>query len=207
MQKELGEIWRKRSEERLKDAFDRDPQGQRLGAGVGEKAERWKRRLQRGDPSELKKEVQEIQDKARRVSQLGDSAEKRKLQGELRQQLKDLSEFLSQNASSKSLEAAVNRAIEQLAMAEQKGLSKDAMKGLQESLQLTGAEMDALAQAIRDLQGLEKGLSAAQLAKLANQLKGLDGNATQDLKDMADYEEFYKKLLAQAGQCPTHGPG
>ena len=208
-QKDLEQLWTKRGEDRLKDAFERGTDAQRLGAGQGQKAEEMKRRLQRGDPSALKKEAQEMQEKARRIQQLGDSAEKRKAAEELKQQLKSLSDFLANNASSKGLQEAVNRALEQLTTAENQGLSKDAMKAVQESLKLAGMEMDGLAQAMRDLQALEKGLSAAQLAKLLNTLKGLDGANTQGLKDIEDYEEFYKKLLAEAGGagCPTHGPG
>ncbi|MBM4041896.1 MAG: hypothetical protein FJ290_25650 [Planctomycetes bacterium] len=208
-QKDLGALWRKRSEDRLKDAFDRGTDAQRLGSGQGQKAEEMKRRLQRGDPSAIKKEAQEMLEKARRLEQLSDSAEKRKGVEELRQQLKSLSDFLANNATSKSLQEAVNRALEQLTMAENQGLSKEAMKAVQESLKLAGMEMDGLAQAIRDLQALEKGLSAAQLAKMLNALKGLDGAGTEGLKDIEDYEEFYKKLLADGGQggCRTHGPG
>jgi hypothetical protein len=207
-QRDLSQLWQKRSEERLKDAQGQGMDSQRLGAGQSQKAEQLKRQLQRGDPSGLKKELADMQEKANRMAQTGDPSERQKLGEELRQQLKGLSDFLGENASSKSLQEAIDRALEQLALGEcNKGLSKEAMKALQESLKLAGMESDALGQAMRDMQALEKGLSAAQLAKMLSQLKDLDGASTQDLKDIADYEAFYKKMLAQAGGCPIHGPG
>lgn len=137
-QRLLNDLWRRRSEERLKDASERAPDGQRLGAGAGQKAEAWKRQLQRGDLSPIKKELEEMQAKASRLAQASDPTERRRLAEELRQQLKGLGDFLADNASSKSLQDAVNRALEQLALGENKGLSKDAMAALAGSLQLAG---------------------------------------------------------------------
>jgi hypothetical protein len=194
VQKDLGELWRKRSEKRLKDAFSRAG-GQRLGAGRSQKADRWKRRLQRGDASGIKKELEEIQRKAGEIQKTSDPAERRRLEQEMRQQLKGLSDFLANNASSKSLQDAVRRALEQLTMAADGKLSKEAMKALQQSLDLTNMELDSVAQAIRDLEALQQGLKAAQLAKQLNQLKGLDGAACEGLKSIEDYAEFYRKLV------------
>ncbi len=204
-QKDLSELWKKRSEERLQDAFEKGADAQRLGAAQGQKAEQWKRRLQRGDPSEVKKEVQDIAEKAKRLAQATNAGERRRLQDEIGQQLRGLVDFVANNARSRPVQDAINRALEQLAACENKGLSKDAMKALRESLQLTQMEMDAFAQAIRDLQALEKGLSAAQLAKILNTAKGLDGSRTDGFNDIEDYERHYKELVAASGLLPTPG--
>jgi hypothetical protein len=206
IQKPLGALWRKRSEQRLRDAFARSQDTQRLGAGKGEKTERWKRRLKRGDASGLKKEIEDLKEKALQLSNLTNPAEKQKLRQKLKQRLKELSDFLANNASSKSVEQSLKRALEQLTMAERRELSTEAMKALKESLELTELELDKLAQAIRDLQSLEEALKAAQLAKQLNQLHGLDGKACQGCKDIGDYAEFYRKLMEDAEEVRV-GPG
>lgn len=209
VQKELNDLWRMRSEQRLKQAFEQMQQAQRVGSGESQKAERWKRRLKRGDAEPLKKEMNEIKDMARQLEQLSDPSKKQALQKEITKRMKNLSDFLANNVSSKSMEEAVERALEQLKATENKELSKEAAKALKESLDLTKLEAEKLAQAVRDMKALEEALKAAQLAKQANQrLGGVDGQCEgcQGCKTLGDYAEFYKKLMEGAKQGEV-GPG
>jgi len=203
VQKDLGTLWRHRSEKQLEKAFSRSSESQRFGSGKGQKAERWKRRLKRGDASEIKKEIQDIQKKAAQLQKTADPAERRKLERQMQSQLSDLADFLADNASSKSLQDSVQRALEQLSMCKKGKLSKEAIQALQQSLDLAKLESDAVAQAIRDLQSLEGGLRTAQLAKQLNELKALDGKGCGGCKDVGDYEDFYRKLMG--GACEGEG--
>lgn len=205
VQKSLGDLWRKRSEERLRDAFSRLQNAQRLGSGRGEKNERWKRRLKRGDPSEIKKELEDIAEKAHMLSELTNPAEKQKLRQQLKRQVKDLADFFAKNATSKSVEQALQRALEQLTMAEKKDLTEEALKGLKETMELTSLEVEKLAQAMRDLQSLEEALKAAQLAKVLNALKGLDGKAAQGCETIGDYAELFKKMMEGSEEMKVGG--
>jgi len=166
-QKSLGELWKKRSEDRLENAFEQARQLQRVGAGQGQKIERWQAALQRGDTSELRKELDDIKQKARELQEAPDSAEKREKEQQLRQQLKGVADFLADNASSRALGQSTQRALDQLALGQNPELGKEAMEALQQSLDLMGFDLEAVGQAIRDLQQLEQGLKAAQLARLA----------------------------------------
>ncbi len=206
-QQQLGELWKLRSQQRLNEAFDRARQSQTLGAAQGAKALDWKRRLQRGDPSGLQKEIDEVHRKIAQLQKTTDSAERGKLQEDVRRRLGGLKDFLANNATSKPMEEATRRALEQLTMGDHKQLSKEALEALKESLDLAKLELDNVGQAIRDLKALEEGLRAAQLARQANkQCGGLDGKDCAGCKSLGDYEDFFKQLM-EGTETAKIGPG
>jgi hypothetical protein len=92
-------------------------------------------------------------------------------------------------------------------MADMKGLSANALKGMQESLNLTDMEMQKLAQSMRDLQALEQGLSAAQMAKMLGKMGKLPGDGCEGCKGIGDYESLYNQMMANAGKGKGPGPG
>jgi len=204
-QKNLGDLWKKLSEDRLQNSFEQDRQLQRLGAGKGQQIERWKAALQRGDTSELRKELDDIKQKAAELQQAPDSAEKREKEQQLRQQLKTVADFLANNASSKALQQSTQRALDQLALGQNPELSKEATEALQKSLEAMGMDLEAAGQAVRDLQQLEQALKAAQLGRLANQRSPLDGENCGGCQNMGDYADFFKKLMEGAEQVQPGG--
>ena len=205
-QERLDELWRRHGEKRLKDAFDPTRQTQTLGAARADKAEQWKRSLRRGDPSELQKEIAEIKRKVAQMQQAKDPAQRAKIQQEVGRRLGGLKDFLASNATARPLDESARRALEQLTMADNKKLSKEALEALKQSLDLTKNELDNVAQAVRDLQALEEGLRAAQLARRANQAQPLDGKGCEGCKTIADYAAFYKQLMEGAKTAKV-GPG
>lgn len=208
-QQKLSEMWRKRSEERLKEAFAQKPADQGLGGEAARRLERLKRKLSKGDTSEIQKEIDELIRQVQQLQKTADPAQAQEQQQALQRRLKGLSDFLAQNANSKPVQQAAKRALEQLSMAKDKPLTKEALEGLKESLGLSKLEIEKLAQTVRDLEALEGGLRAAQLARQANQGKALDGQqcAGAGCKGMGDYEEFYKKLMGGAGAGEGSGEG
>jgi len=206
-QQHLSELWKLRSEQRLKDAFDRGRQTQTLGANQGTQAQQWKRSLQKGDPSDIQKEIDAIHKKIAQMQKSTDPVERSRLQQEVRQRLGGLQDFLANNATSKPLQEAARRALEQLTAADNPQLSKEALQALKESLDQAKLELDDVAQAVRDLQALEDALRAAQLAKQANsQCNGLNGGDCEGCESMGDYADFYKQLM-EGKDTAKIGPG
>jgi hypothetical protein len=201
-QKELGQMWRKLSEKKLKRAFD-DMGAQQFGAGDIEKRKRWKRSLRKGDASELKKEMRELRKEAKELAEMEDGAKKDEKRQELARRLQSLKKFLDNEAGSKQLNETLQRAMEQLAMSKSgksssksSKISQDALQALQQSLQLSESELESMAQAMRDLEAMEQALQTLQQAKKANaQCQGVDGGQCQGMASLTDYESFYKSLM------------
>ncbi len=206
-QKDLGELWKKISEDKLKDAFSQKSAQQSFGGSANKKQSEWKRRLQKGDAGGVRKELDELKKLAKKIAEMKNSAEKKKLQELLSRRLKSLQEFMQSEMNSTQASTSLQRALEQLSMADTKGLSSEALKGLQESLNLTDMEMQQLAQAMRDLQALEQGLSAAQMAKMLGKMGKLPGEGCEGCKTMADYESLYNQMMAGAGKGKGPGEG
>ncbi|MFT5126809.1 MAG: hypothetical protein ACI8W8_000405 [Rhodothermales bacterium] len=211
-QKGLGQMWRKLSEEKLKKAFD-DMGAQQFGSGDIEQRKRWKRSLKKGDASELKEEMRALRKEAEKLMKMEDGEKKDQARKEMSRRLQSLKKFLENEAGSKPLNEAMQRALEQLAMAQSSQssskssqIAKDALASMQQSLELSEAELESLAQAMRDMESLEKALQTLQQAKKANSMcQGVDGSQCSGMGALADYESFYNSLMA--GAKPGQGTG
>ncbi|MBT7053444.1 MAG: hypothetical protein HN976_00045 [Lentisphaerae bacterium] len=196
-QQQMGKLWRGISEKQLRGAFDRAGMRQSFGGGDLARADEWRRQLSRGDTSGLKKELAELQKMAEQMAATPDPAARRKLARELAQRMKGLSGFMGSGTSSPGMQSAMKRALEQLGMAKDGKVGPEALKGLKDSLGLAGMELEAMAQSLRDLEALEQGLRAAQLAQQLNAMKGLASDGMGDLAGAADYAQLYEELLAK----------
>ena len=202
----MGKLWRKIGERTLRDAFGRMGAQQSFGSGA-RKTTRWKRQLAKADTSGVQQELRELGEMAEKLKRMADSPAKQRLRRELGRRLKTLADFSAAEMNSKSLTAALNRALAQLAMSESAKLAQNAMTGLGESLDVSALELQAMAQAMRDLEALENGLSALQNAKRLNELAQLDGQACGACKGIADYEALYGRLMGEAGKRKGGGMG
>jgi hypothetical protein len=174
-QKELGKLWRKTSQEKLKDALGRDKAGQSFGKGDPKNFTKWKQELREGSASSIKKELARLQRLTRDLEKTPDPVRRQKLREQIRRSLEDLARFSEKELKSRQLSAAIARALEQLDMSGLKGLSKEALEALRKTMKLTQEELERLAQAARDLKSLEETLKMLQLARRLNDLKGIDG--------------------------------
>ena len=209
-QKELGELWRKASSATPKETFEKSAQG--FGQADPKKAEGFREDLKKGETAAVKKEMKEIAEEMKQLAAMPDSAEKRALREQLQQKLNALAEGLKQQMDSPSLNAAMQRAMEQLDLSKLSHLSKDALDAAQESLNLSAEELEKLAQAMQDLKALEEALKNLQMAKQLADAKSLDGEACKDCKGMGDYAALYAALcktksVIGTGMGKNDGPG
>ena len=209
-QKELGELWRKAGSETPKETFEKSAQG--FGQANPKRAEELREELKKGETAGVKKEMQELGEEMKKLAAMPDSAEKRALREQLQQKLAALAEGLKQQLNSPSLNAALQRAMEQLDLSKLSQLSKDALRAAQDSLSLSAEELEKLAQSMQDLKSLEEALKNLQMAKMLADGKQLDGEACKDCKNMADYAALYAKLCQNKnvigpGMGPNGNPG
>jgi hypothetical protein len=122
-----------------------------------------------------------------------------KLRQEIASRLQALNDGLGQQLTSPSLNAALQRALEQLDLSKMGALSADALKGVAESLHLTEQELQQLARAAQDMQQLEDALKTLQLARGLNDLQPLDGRQGASCKSLGDYAALYQSLSKAAG--------
>ncbi len=205
-QKELGALWRKASEERAKESLKSDAVNQSFGNIDPKQMDEWKKDLEKGDAGSLKKELSELRKMAERLSGMENSAEKQHLKDALRQRIANLANAAGKELSAQSMSAALSRALEQLDMAQNGELMKKAMDAMKDSLQLSDQELSALSQTMQDLHSLEEALKSAQMAKQLAGKGKLDGEGTEGVSSIEDYEAMYEKLLAKQ-KGAEDGPG
>jgi len=206
-QAELGQMWRKTQEKKLKDTFTGSQGPQKFGSGKADKAAEWRKDLEQGKTDSLQQSLKDIQAAVDNLAKTTDAAERKALQEEIKSQLDALSDFAANECNSKSLNCAMQRALQQLAMANTAGLNQEALQALKGSLNLTEAELGQLAQAVRDLEALQNALQALQMAKRLNEAEALDGQGCQNCQGLADYIALYEELLAQQGLAGGGMPG
>lgn len=217
-QKHLGEQWRKLASEQLKNLLKSAPQAdQQFGAGEQQELlKKWSEELQNGSAEGLKQELKELQEKLQQLAKTDDPIEKQRLQKEIKDRLKNLDKFAQQSLDAQALSASLQRAMKQLDLAALDDLSDEALEAVQESLDLSEMELEEIAQSADDLKKIEEALKTVQMAKRVNDKEKLDGQACKNCKSMKDYQEAYKKMLAelmaqgqgQEGEGPgMGGPG
>lgn len=142
----------------------------------------------------------------KKLAAMPDSAEKRAAMEQLQQKLNAMAEAMKQQMNSPALNAALQRAMQQLDLAKLSQLSKDAMDAAQDSLNLSEEEMEKLAQSMKDAKALEEALKNLQMAKkLAGDCK-LGGEDCKNCTSMSDYAALFASLCKSNGIGPGMGP-
>lgn len=206
-QKQLTEAWKQMNAEQLKNLLKAAKQAEQQFGTDQELMKKLTQDLQEGSLDGLKQELQELQDELQKLAKTEDPVEKEKIRREIKEKLKTLDEFAKKGLDSKPLNAALQRAMQQMDLAQLQEMSPEALEAAMESLELSELELEELAQSAEDLKKLEEAMKAMQMAKKLNDKDKLDGKETLGFKTMKEYEEFYKEMLAQAGQCDGSGDG
>ena len=209
-QKELGQLWRKLGDEKLRAAATTAGSPQNFGLGDPAKIAQWKADLQKGDAGSLNRELAALKQIAERLNDAADPVEREKLRQEIMDRLQTLADTLAQQANQAPLNAALQRALQQCEMAGNQNFATEALQSLAESLNLTQAELQQLTQNIQDLKTLEQALQTLQQAKRLNEAGQLNGQQCQGLRNLDDYAAAFAAALAgqglgQPGDQP--GPG
>jgi len=200
-QKDIGKLWRQLSAERLKDLMnDSTPGDQRFGSNEDEKLEKWQQELQQGNAGGVQKELKDLKQALQKLAQTKDPAQRSELMQQMKERLNDLQELAEDKLHNQELASALDRAMQQLELSEQNDLSQEALESAVKSLELSEAELKDLEQAVKDLKELEQALKTIQQAKKVNDAEKLDGEQSAECKTLADYQEFYEKMLAQMGE-------
>lgn len=198
-QKVLGEKFRA-TNEALKTLMSKSNLDQKFGSQNASELKRWSESLQNGSSEELAKELEKLKEDLETLQKTEDPVAKTEMERKIEKRLKAMADLATDQVGSKALQAAVQRAKEQLEAAKSDGkLSMEEKQALQDSLDVAKMELQQIAQSARDLKALEESLQAIAAAKKLNGEGQLDGAMTDALTAMEQYKELYEELLAQMG--------
>jgi hypothetical protein len=205
-QTKLNELWRENNK-KLKNAMDKSPVAQSFGGGDQEKKKEWREGIRKGDLSSIKKEIDAIQKMAAELIKTQNPAAADGKQKELEQRIGELADFVKKELKSKSLDAVLERAAEQIEMANMKGMQKKARAAAGSSMELSKEELAGLQKTMNDLAALQKAMEAAQAANQLNSKGQMDGSKVDPQAAMAECAALFQEWLAQQDNEQGHGHG
>lgn len=216
--KQIGELWKTGAKnEQLRRMMSEPISEQQLSGTRGQKMNDWLQELQEGKTDKLQDALKSAQEKMKAMAEAKTPEERSKIASELQKELQDLNRFAKDKAGSKELADAISKAMKSLQQAKPKPgengepgdpseSMEEAMEALKESLDLSEQELQQVANAAKELKKLEEALETLQKAQQLNQREKLDGSECEGCETMADYEELYNEMMANAGE-PGEGMG
>ncbi len=206
-QKLLSTTYQKVNTEKLREFLSKNELSQALGEANNPTMQKWTRDMQQGSTESAAKELAEMQADLEKLQKETDPVKKAELRKKMRKRLQELSDFAKHSANSNSLNAALQRAMEQMEISQMKGMEMESLKEMANSLELSKMELEQLAQSVKDLKELEKALEAAQMAQHANQKEALDGEQCEGCQSMDDYAQLYAQMLKDGRGGPLGNEG
>ena len=200
-QKDIGKLWRQISSEKLKDLMKSAASSdQQFGANQDEKLQKWVKELQEGDAGGVQNELKELKEQLQQLAATKDPVKRAEMMQELKERLQNLDKMAHDKLNNDQLAAALERAMQQMELAENKDLQQEAMQAAMQSLELSEQEVEQLEQAVKDMKELEEALKTIQQAKKVNDQEKLDGGQCEKCKTLADYEALYAQMQAESGE-------
>ncbi|MFK7821836.1 MAG: hypothetical protein AB8G99_24265 [Planctomycetaceae bacterium] len=197
-----------KNSKQLREMLSKQISNQSFG-GMSEqsqKAKEWLKDLKEGKSDKLLGEITKMQDKLKAMAKEKDPEKRKEMARELKKDMQDLANFAKDKANSKQLSQALERAMDQMqAGRENEEMSEEAMQAALESLELSKAETENLAQAAKELQKLEQALEAIQMARQLNGEERLDGSEMEGMESIEDYAEMYREMMGEGGDESGEG--
>ena len=205
---DFSELWKKVAAQVPKDAIEKAAQQ----FGDSQQRQAMKElldKLKKGDAAGLKQAMKKLGQQMQEAAKKPDGAEKKEQLEKLAKELGQMANQLREQLGDKALNEALARAAEQLGMAKQNGLSKEALDAANESLKLSEDELKRLAEMFKDAQNLEDALKNLAAAKQLNDLGKLDGKDAQDAdaNSQADYQKLYDEAMRRLAEAGEAGDG
>ena len=204
----FSELWKKIAAQMPRDTLEKAAQQ----FGDSQQRQAMKElldKLKKGDAEGLKQTMEKLRQQMQEIAKQPDGAEKKQQLEKLAKELGQMANQMREQLGDKALNEALARAAEQLGMAKDKGVSKDALDAANQSLQLGEDEMKRLAEMFKDAQNLEDALKNLAAAKQLNDLGKLDGKDAQDAdaQSQQDYQKFYEEAMRRLAEMQEGGDG
>jgi hypothetical protein len=198
---DFSELWKKASAQLPKEALEKAAQQ------FGDQEERREMKelldkLKQGDPAAIKQAMEKLQQEMEKISQMPEGGDKQKQLDQLAKEVGKMAAQLRDQLGDKNVNDALSRALEQMDLAKNKDLAKQALDAANESMKLSQEELEKMGEMFKDMQNIEDALKNLQAAKQLNEKGQLDGKDAQQAgaKTPEEYEKLYKDLMAKAGE-------
>jgi hypothetical protein len=158
-------------------------------------------KLKEGDAKPLQQALENLRKQMEELAKKEAGPEQKKQMEQLAREVAKMAEQLRQQLGEKGMNEALQRALEQMDLAQLKELAKDALDAANQSMGLSEKELERMAEMFKDMKNVQDALKNLQAAKQLNEKGGLDGKDAKDAgaDSQADYEKLYQKLLAERG--------
>jgi len=163
----------------------------------------WKTGMATGRPDDLIKAMQNLRDRARKMARETDPARRNVMRTEIQQRLQALADLAASERSTPGLEDGLKQAVQQMELSALDGLAPEAMEAFDQSMVLSQLELQAMAQALRDIAALEEAMDALQAARQLNQIKPLNGAAYPECQTMSEFATRYQLLMQKEAGKPV----
>jgi O-acetyl-ADP-ribose deacetylase (regulator of RNase III) len=205
---DFSELWKKVAAQVPKDALEKAAQH----FGDSQQRQAMKElldKLRKGDAEGLKQAMEKLRQQMQEIAKQPDGAEKKQRLEKLAKELGQMANQMREQLGDKALNEALARAAEQLGMAKDKGLSKDALDAANQSLSLSQDELKRLAEMFKDAQNLEDALKNLAAAKQLNDQGKLDGKDAQfaGANSQQDYQKLYDEAMRRLAETGEDGDG
>jgi hypothetical protein len=200
---DFSELWKRVSDQLPKNAGEQwEKAAQAFGDAKQQEAiKEMISQLKKGDANSLKEALQKLQEQMKEIAKQPAGAEQRKQLEALAREVAKLGNQLKEQLGDKGVNEALQRALEQMDMAQLKELAKDALDAANESLQLSQQELEKMAEMFKNMENVQDALKNLQAAKQLNEQGKLDGKDAQaaGAESQGDYEKLFEKLMAERG--------
>ena len=205
---DFSELWKKAAAQIPKDALEKAAQQ----FGDSQQRQAMKElldKLKKGDADGLKQAMEKLRQQMQEIAKQPDGAAKKEQLEKLAKELGQMANQLREQLGDKALNEALARAAEQLGMAKDQGLSKDALDAANQSLNLSQDELKRLAEMFKDAQSLEDAMKNLAAAKQLNDQGKLDGKDAQDAgaNSQEDYQKLYDEAMRRLAEIQDGGDG
>lgn len=204
----FSELWKKANAQLPKEALEKAAQ-QFGDQGERQEMKELLEKLRNGDPDAIQQAMEKMREEMQKVAAMPEGAEKQKQLEKTAKELGKMAAQMREQLGDKNVNDALARALEQMDLAKNKDLAKQALDAANESMQLSQQELEKMGEMFKDMQNVENALKCLQAARQLNDKGQLDGRDGQQAgaKTPGEYQKLYEDLMAKAGNAGQNEPG
>src|SRR6185369_10193042 len=189
---DFSELWKKAQAQLPREALEKA--AQQFGDTEQQQAiKEMIEKLKKGDAEAMKQAMEKLRQQMEQIAKQPEGADKQQQLEQMSKELGKLASQMREQLGDKNLNDALSRALEQMDLAKDKDLAKQALDAANESLKLSQEEAERMGEMFKDMKNVEDALKNLQAAKQLNEKGKLDGKDAQQAgaKTPEDYKKLY----------------
>ena len=202
--RKIAKAWSDKNRDLQSEKKSQQMKSQRFGA-MSDEMKKIGQDLKSGDTMPAQSKLKKLANELREASNLDDIGERQKKIADLKQQMDDLKDSLSENMGADSVKAAIDRAMRQMDGMDDE--SKEALMDAAQSMELSQRELNRLQKLMDEMDDLQELMQTAQNAEQysQNQQSGQKSGQgeTPEYESFEDYQEYFDQQQSEMEDCET----